>query len=324
MNQIGRLIALLIAVPMAGALGFYFIEQWTFFESLYMAVTTVTTVGFGELYPLSQAGRTFVIAYLIVGLGVFLYSAAALGELVMRAELRTLLGNRMMEKELKNMSNHFVVCGLGRMGRALCEELSRKHQPFIVVERDEQVMEDARQEQWPWINGDATDDRVLLAAGIRQAKGLATVLSSDADNLYVVLSARLLHPELHIIARSTDEDSAAKMRRAGADRVISLYQTSAVRMARMLGSPILEDFFEVLATHDTEIDLAEIKVTATDGYIGKTLADTDLSQRGIVVVGLRRANGELILPPGPNHRIQSGDCLIALGRSEAISDVIET
>jgi voltage-gated potassium channel len=307
---------------MVGTAGFALIEGWSLFDSLYMAIITITTVGFSEIHPLSTGGRAFVIVYLFAGIGVFLFGVVQIGEMIVRAELQTWLGRRKMDSALKSVKDHFVICGAGRMGLSVCRHLAEKRLPFVAIDRDEQALHQCRDEEWIALEGDVTDDRTLQEAGIQRARGLATVLSNDADNLYVVLSARLLAPNLQIIARATDEKSAAKMQKAGANRVISVYHTSATKMSQLLVKPDLEDFFEIFTSQGVELDLAEIHVSADGPYTGRTLDETDLSRDGVVIIGIRRANGDLVLPPSGSTTIQADDELIALRRSEAISNAL--
>ena len=205
---------------------------------------------------------------------------------------------------------------------AVCQHLADKHRSFVVIERDESALADFVDRGWVCITGDATEDRNLLAAGLDRAKGLAAVLTNDADNLYVVLSARLIAPDLQIISRASDDTSVVKLQKAGADRVISLYDTGALKMAQLLLNPNLEDFFEIFNAQGGELDLAEIHVTAEGPYSGKTLDDTDFSQKGVVIVGIRRPNGDLVLPPQGSTPIRTNDQLIAIGKSDAIAQVI--
>ncbi len=225
---------------------------------------------------------------------------------------------------LKSIEGHYIVCGAGRMGRAVCRNLHEKKHPFVVIDRDEAIVEDCSADGWIVIDGDATEDRTLAEAGIKRAKGLAAVLSSDADNLYVVLSAKLLAPGLQVISRATDEMSGAKLHKAGADRVISLYHTTGMKMARLLVKPDLEDFFEIFTREGGELDLAEIHVSADDGLASKRLEETEFSRIGVVIVGIRRASGELVLPPSGSTEIRVDDHLIALGKSDAIARMIGT
>lgn len=320
-KRISRITVLLLLLPLLGALGFVLIEGWSFFDALYMAVTTITTVGYQEVRPLSDWGRVFVMFYLAAGIGVFFYGVAQVGELIVRAEMHDWFGRRRMDKVLDSVDDHFVICGVGRMGRGICQHLAEKQLPFVVIDRDEQAVAHCRQQGWPGVVGDATDDQTLLDAGVLRARGLATALGSDADNLFVVLSARLLASDLQIIARSTDEKGAEKIRRAGANRVISMYQTGAVKMAQLLAKPDLEDFFEVFTSEGGGLDLAELHIEGDSDYVGKRLSEADYEQRGIYIVGIRRSDGELVIPVSSSAAIQADDRLIAMGTTDALANI---
>lgn len=317
-----RVVVALALLPAVGTVGLMLIEKWSFFDSLYMAVITITTVGYNEVHTLSTAGRIFIMVYLVVGLGIFFFGIVYLGELAVRAELNHWFGRRRMDSELRLIRNHFIICGGGRMGLALCQQLSAKRFPFVVIDQDDSIVQNCAQSGWHCVVGDATDDRVLQDAGIERAVGLAAVLSTDADNLYVALSARSLVPGLRIVTRAIDESSVPKMQKAGADRVITLFGTSAMKMAQLLANPNLEDFFEVVSSPGTQLDLAEINVADGSEYAGKTLATADLRKHGIMIVGIRRADGTLVLPPEGTDEILVGDNLIALGRSEDIAKIV--
>ncbi len=214
MQKLVKTINLLALLTGIGTLWFWLIERWTFVDALYMAVITLSTVGFSEVHPLSAQGRVFVIFFLIGGVGVFMYAIVQLGELVVRAELRELWRGNDMNEKLRSLSDHFIVCGAGRMGRMLCNDLASRKIPFVVIDRDEEAIEACIERGWPAVSGDATDDRALEEARIEHARGLAVALSSDADNLYVVLSARLVSHDLCIVSRAYDENGVRKMRKA--------------------------------------------------------------------------------------------------------------
>jgi voltage-gated potassium channel len=320
--KVTRLAAMLSALALAGTAGFMLIEGWEFLDALYMAVITLTTVGFREVHELSRGGQIFVIVYLVFGFGAFFYGAVQLGELVMRAELSAWLGKMKMDSTLKSLRNHVIVCGFGRMGRTVCRHLAEKRLPFVVVERNAEAVVDCQRAGWPYLVGDATDDQTLAEAGIARAAGLATVLSEDADNVYVVLSARLLSKELTIMARASDEKSAPKLRKAGADRVVSLYEAGATKIAELLANPNLEEFLELSPTPGREVDIAEIHVDAASPYAGRTVGQSALEERGVLLVGLKRKNGELMLPPKQDTRIEIDDALIAVGRAGAVATLL--
>lgn len=318
MRQFLRILIVLGSLTLLGMLGFHFCEGWSLFDSLYMAVITLTTVGFGEVHPLSTAGRAFTICYLIVGLGVFTHSAVAMGEVMVKAQLSSWFGRGKVVSVVKKMQNHFIVCGFGRFGRSLCENLAGRHLPFVVVDVDPGMAVICKEKGWPCLVGDATDDAVLSDAGIPRARAIACTLPSDAANLYVVMSARLLRKDLQILSRATTEKDGEKLKRAGADRVISLYATGAAKMAQLMANPRVEDFFEVVTAPGKSLDLAEVQVAQGAPYVGRTLGQSGLRERGVMVVGIRRASGDLLVPPGPGDQILAGDSLIALGKVDSI------
>jgi voltage-gated potassium channel len=220
------------------------------------------------------------------------------------------------------MKNHFIVCGFGRMGQTICKHLAERRLPFVVIDKDEKALAECEQKGWLCIRNDATNDRTLLDAGIDRARGLAVVLDSDADNLYVVLSARLIASELQIIARVADESSSHKMEKAGANRVVSLFANGAATMAQLLINPHVEDFFEFVSGSGSALDLAEIRVTAESACANRVLSETNFRKRGVIVVAIRRPDGEILLPPSASTQIRPNDILIALGKVSAVSELL--
>jgi len=314
--------ALLSAVPALGTLGFMLIERWDFLDALYMAVTTITTVGFGEVHPLSRGGRIFVIAYLVIGLGLFTYGLINLGERAFAAGVQNWLSRRHMDSAIGSMRDHVIVCGFGRMGRAICRRLAELHVPFVVIDRSDEVLAECRALGWPWLAGDATDDATLRAAHVEQARALAAVFGSDADNVYLTLSARLLVPGLQVIARASDEAIVPKLKKAGASRVVGLYDTGAAKIAQLMINPHLDQLITIFEAKGLEVDLAEIEVTVGAPYAGKTLDHTDFHKRGVTVVAVRRPDGQLLLPPSGDTLLHPRDRLFALGRAESIAALV--
>jgi len=323
MKSAVRLFAILSGLTLVGVLGFRVIEGAPWLDCLYMTVITLTTVGYSETIDLSANGKIFVVCYLGIGTGVFLYSIVQLGELVLRAELRSWLERRRKHTAMKSLEDHFIVCGIGRMGKTICRQLAERNLPFVVIEKDEEAVAECKKENWNWVNGDATDDRVLEEAGLKRARGLAAVLGSDSDNLYIVMSARLVCPKLLILARAEDDSGVYKMEKAGANRVISLYSTGASKIVQLLASPKVEDFIELIKDRDHQMDLAEVHMCERTRYVGQTLAESDLRSRGLIVIGIRRQDGESLMPPPSSARIEEGDALIALGARQAIRDLID-
>jgi voltage-gated potassium channel len=323
-----RTLAVLMALVALGAAGFILTgdpagPRWTVLDGVFMAVTTLATVGYGEVHPLSMVGRIFAMVYLFIGFGAFAIGLMQLAEIAIQSQFSQWLGRRRMHTALMHMRDHFIVCGFGRMGQTVCEHLAEAKLPFIAIDRTEAALKECQERGWPCIAGDATDDRTLLDAGVERAQGLATVLPSESDNLYVVLSTRLLSKRILIIARSSDEKGRAKLEKAGANRVVNIYAAGASKMAQLLSNPKVEEFLEVITSRGKELGLTEIQVTPEAPYAGQALAQTAFRKLGIIIVGIRRPGGELLLPPASTEMIQAGDCLIALGRAEAIAELVK-
>lgn len=315
--------AVLLVLTFGGTLGFRLLTAAPWLDCLYMAVITITTVGYREVVPATDAVKIFVVVYLVVGLGVFTFSLVALGQWLLSAELQHLWERRRMTKDINRLDDHFIICGAGRMGRTIARYLSQRRRPFVVVDRDEELLRDLYMENgWFYVEGDCTDDDTLIRAGIKRARALAIVLGTDADNLFVVLSARLLNPELQIIARANDEKAVLKMERAGANRVINPLSSGAVKIARFMLHPSIEDFLEVTDNRGNDLELADIHIGPDSPYVNKRLMDTDLRQRGVMIVGIRRTNGERLMPPPGTAVILPGDCLFAFGTTEAVNSII--
>jgi voltage-gated potassium channel len=304
-----------VGVILVGVLGFrLFSEEPTWIDCLYITVTTLTTVGYREAVGLNEAGRVFVVIYMMLGIGVVSYAAFQFGRFLFSTEMQQLLQRHGMDRAIAQLEDHYIVCGLGRMGYTIARHLHDRQKPFVVIDVDEErVRRKLQGEDWLYIVGDATDDQVLKRAGIDRARSLASVLPTDAANVYVVLSARLLSSTVEIISRAGDDMAAKKLKRAGASRVVSPYSTGAVKIARFMLSPNVEDFLEVADQRGQILELADVLVTPDSPYVGKKLMETDLRERGVIIVGIRRQNGERLVPPPGSAVIQAGDCLFAFG-----------
>jgi voltage-gated potassium channel len=312
---------LLTALTLIGTVWFSLVRGWSIIDAVYMTVITLTTVGFREVLPLEDSDKVFLSVFLVVSVGVFLYGVVLIGELVVRAELGQWWRKQNMNGSARAPEDHFIVCGAGRMGRLLCENLAARHVPFVVIESNEDVAEDCRQRGWSVICDDATDDDALASAGIQGARGLAAALSSDADNLYVVLSSRLASHSIRIVARASDEASARKMERAGANRVVSPYESGAMKMGQLLTNPRLNDFVEIISDAQVAFDLAGVPVSEASSLVGKRLTETDFRQRGVMIVAIRRSDGKVLLAPDGATCIQGGDELFALGDARAVAEL---
>ena len=323
MRTVLTTIGLLLALTLFGTVGFRIIAGSTWVECLYLAVVTLTTVGARDPGT-DTASMLFVVVYLATGLGIFTFSVFQLGSWVVSADFNTMLERRRMQKRISDLEGHSIVCGQGRMGLEICEYLSERNRPVVVIDHNEDRIHPVCEENgWPFIVGDATNDDVLKSAGIDRAASLTTVLATDADNLYVVLSARMLNPEVKIIARAVGEKAVEKLERAGATRVVSPFRTGAVKMARFMLNPSIEDFIEIADSHGNELELADIQISPQSNYVGRKLMETDLRTRGVMVIGIRRESGERLMPPPGDAVIQSEDCLFVFGNTDAVNSIVE-
>ena len=307
-------LALIIIVIAFGTAGYQLIEGWNFLDALYMTIITLTTVGYREVHELSSRGMIFTIVLLMVGVGTFLYALSAGAKIILEGELQELFGRKRLEKKIKELKGHYIVCGYGRMGKIICRELKAKNVPFVAIERNGDFLNN-RLDDFLGISGDATNDDILREAGIERAKGLISVLPNDALNLYVVLSARELNPDLHIVARAGEEGSENKLLRAGADKVASPYHIGGLRIAHTILRPAVVDFIE-FATKTGNLELQMEEVTIPEG---SSMADKSLDQcgigreLGIIIVGIKRHTGEMRFNPTSRSTVKAGDTLIALG-----------
>lgn len=308
-------------VVVSGTIGYAAVEGWPLFDSLYMTVITLTTIGYQELKPLSQAGRAFTLGLVFVGIGVFAYAVNNGIRIVFEGEFQRLLGRRKLERRLLAMKDHYIVCGYGRMGKIICRELKGRGVPLVVVEvRAEERDAD---DDTIVITGDATKDENLVAAGIERARGLISVLSTDADNLFVVLSARGLNPNLFIVARAGEEGSEQKLLRAGANRVISPYHIGGLRIAHTILKPAVVDFLEFATrSGNLELQLEEIVVREGSRLAGKTLGSCGLGRDlGVMVVAIATAEGEMKFTPLGDTVISPGDKLISIGEQKGLEEL---
>lgn len=322
MRRLLSIIALLIALTLIGVVGFRLVSGEGWLNCLYLTVITLSTLGSRD--PGSDpASQIFVICYITLGITFYTYAATTLGSILLSEDFRYALERRRMQKEINKLQKHAIVCGQGRMGFAVCDYLYHRSKPFVVIDsNEERVRAKCSKHNWLYVVGDATNDEVLKLAGIDRADALTAALPTDADNVYVVLSARILNRNLQIIARANDEKAVEKLERAGASRVVSPISTGAQRMARFLLNPSIEDFLEIADEHGNNLELAEIQLHPGNPYIGKRLTETDLGRRGVMVIGIRRDSGERLMPPPGDALLQTADCLFVFGNSEAVNYIL--
>ena len=315
----------LLALTLVGTVGYTTLAHMRPMDALYMTVITLTTVGFREVEPLDTVGQAFTIVLLFTGLGIVFYSATLVARELIEGSVQRALGRRKVQRQIAHMSGHYIVCGFGRMGRIVCKELEAKPVPFVVVEKDPEMLRDLEAEHYPFLAGDATEDQVLVEAGIQRARGLVAALSKDADNVYVVLTARELGPELLIVARAEDERSERKLLHAGATRVVSPYTIGGHRMAHALLRPAVLDVID-LATHYRSIELQIEEVTVPTGGFCEGLAIQQSGLRdqlGLIVIAIKKPGGEMVFNPRADVKIEAGDRLVLMGQTSNLRQIEE-
>ena len=305
--------AALLLLALIGTAGFHFIEGWTWFDGLYMIVTTFTTIGYQEIHPLSHAGRIFNLALIVSGVSLVFLGIGSLTQALLEFELASFFGKRKMEREISRLSDHYIICGAGRVGRSAARELARRPAPLLIIEQSETKA--ARfSGEWLIMIGDATQEQTLRDAHIERARGLVAATTTDATNLYIVLTARGLNPRLKIIARASEEDAEKHLLTAGADSVVSPYLFAGQRIAQSFLRPHVVSFLDTATTHlGMDLEIGEISVPKHSSFAGKTIESSRIRQdRGVIILAIKREQG-MRFNPSPEDRIEPGDYLIAMG-----------
>ena len=261
---------LVLLIIVIGAVGFHLLEGWTLFESLYLTVTTISTVGYGDYVPSTQGGRLFTIVLIVFGVGTMLYTAGLFAETMIEGRLKVILGRGKLERAISKLSGHYIICGCGRIGYLIAKELHAEKVPFVVIDNNPEILQKIEDEGFVYYKGNATDDKSLIDAGIKRAKGVVCALPTDAENLYVILTAKELKNDLFILSRSEEETSEHRLLRAGADRVMSPYTLGGMRMAMAILRPAMLDFIEITTRRQSlELRMEEVEVCKGSPIIGK-------------------------------------------------------
>jgi len=314
-----------IAVGCAIGLGtvvFHLIEGWSILDSLYVTAQTVTTVGFGDLAPRTIRGRAFATVFMLVGVGIVLYALTSAVQSIVQSEMVATFGRRRLSRKMSKLRNHFIICGAGRVGSHLIRSLQGSDETFIVIESNAQKVSQLLDFGIAVLVRDATLEESLIEAGVENAKGLAACLPNDADNVYVVLTARDLNPDIHIVARAAEEQAEAKLIRAGANRVVAPTIIGGHRMAMALTKPAVGDFLDSITANQLDLGFEQLEVEPVSSFVGRRLSETNIrSQLNIVIVSIRRANGEIVFNPNAEAVIQAGDMLIAIGSAESLAQL---
>ena len=314
----------LTALAILGTLGYHILEQWPILDSLYMTVITLGTVGFKEVHELDATGKIFTICLVVFGVTIVFWAGTSLIEAVVGEQIWHEFQRKKMDKLLSKLTNHYIICGFGRMGQQIVKDLKLEGVPHAVIEKNPEQLPKLIEQKIPYIEGNASDDEILKAAGIERANGLITVAPSDEDNVFITLSARALNPKLFIVARSIQEENEQKLKMAGANRVMSPYVMGGRRMATAVLRPNVLDFLD-LAIHaeDVQMTMEELTINKGSEIIGKTLRQSGLksSPKGVAVIALKRTSGKMMPNPSEEEILREGDVLIVLGAPDELLKV---
>jgi voltage-gated potassium channel len=321
LRRVQGAILALVTIATLGVLGYMVFEGWSFTDALYMTVITLTTVGYREVRPLDATGQLWTIILLITGVGTLFYAAVSSVELVVEGTIRGYFGRRRMEAAIGKLEGHQILCGYGRVGRQVAREFATDNVPFVIIEQDPETVEECLAEGYLTVLGEASDDEMLEEAGIRWAKGLVAAVDSDADNVFVVLSARKMNPQLHIVARASSDESAAKLEMAGADRTLSPYAVGGRRLASLATQPLIVDFLDIVTRGEKGIEfrLEEFNVPEDSFIAGRTIGELRIGERtGAMILATRNKEGTFDTTPSAKDRLRAGDTLVVLGTREQI------
>jgi voltage-gated potassium channel len=301
------------------------IEKFTFFEALYMTIISITTVGYGEVHPLSDAGRAFTIFILVFDIGLFFYGVITLSGFLIEGDLKQILRKIKLDKKIDKLVSHVIVCGYGRNGKQICLELIDDKISFVVIETNEKLIEELEETGILYIMGNATESNVLLKAGIKKAKAIITTLPNDPDNVYVALCSREFRKDIIIICRASNDTSVNKMKRAGANNVIMPEKIGGAHMAALVTKPDITEFIAHLTGQGSDISLTFEELPLTNLHLENkrtTIRDLDIRNKtGANIIGLRDANGEYVINPSPDTIIYPSSKLIILGSELQIQNM---
>jgi voltage-gated potassium channel len=322
MRKIVKIAVFFVVLLMSGTIGYMIFEDFGFFDSMYLTALTITTVGYGDIVPVHPFGRLFTVILVFTGVGFVLYAFSKLAETMVEGGLRNILERRKMNRKVAQLRSHYIVCGYGRIGRVICQILYENKRPFVVIENDAKEITNIEAEGYLALPGEAADDEILITAGIKEARGLIAVVSTDADNVFITLTARGLNPGLFILARSSGTPgSDTKLIRAGASKVISPYYIGARRMAQLIVRPTVIDFIDLtMYAGELGLRMEELVVSKKASFANKNLMESGIrKEHDIIVVAIKRDGEGMIFNPKPVTMILPGDILIVLGDHNQIT-----
>lgn len=303
-------------VVFLGSLGYYFIEDYSPLDAVYMTIITLTTTGFGEVVPLTTNGKIFTMGLLLIGMGIVTYSISSIVTYIFSIDFSIKRRER-MEKEIAQMHNHTIVCGYGRMGEIICKKLLAEGVPFVVIEKRENLIKLLQLAKIPYIEGDASNDENLEKAAIKSAKVLVSVIDSDSDALYITLAARSYNPKVHIIARANEQNAKKRMMRAGANKVVLPFVMSGLKVAESIINPAVEEFLSLEEIqNEGTVHLGDLHITPESTVVGKKIKDIGPSIHKLIIVGIRKDDKQFIFSPRGDYQFEPGDCIIAMGEQD--------
>ena len=308
-----------------GVAGYMRVEGWSFFDSLYQVVITLSTVGFQEVYPLSRDGRILTMLLIVSGVGAFAYLVGTFTQVLVEGRLQQFLGRRRMQKIIDSLSDHVIICGYGRIGAIVAREILAENVPAVIVENNPEVLRSLDEQGIPYVAGDATADETLLAAGLRRAKTLVAALTQEAANVYVTLTARQLNPAVRIVARADATGHTQRLQRAGADQVLVPHLYGGVRMAQSVLRPTVTSFLELASSSgEADLQMEELQVTESSEIVNQNLIEARIRPRfNLIVIAVKKASGDMLFNPQPQAVLQPGDTMILVGRKDGLDGLRE-
>jgi voltage-gated potassium channel len=311
----------LIMLISCGTVGYMSIEGWRPLDAVYMTVITLSTVGFKEVHDLSDSGKLFTMVLIVIGVSVLGYIVGSLAQIMFEGQIQRIIGRKKVEKQIDAITGHYIICGFGRIGSLICKEFKSNDLKFVIIEKSADAIERIEEEGYLFMKGDATLDETLLKAGINRAKGLISVVTSDTENVYITLTARGLNPDLYIMSRSGEEGSDIKLKRAGANKVVSPYTIGGNRMAQSILRPNVVDFIEIATGHEhMELQMEEINIPAHSAFVAETLVSSGFRKEiGVIIVGIKKSHGKMVFNPHSHTKIEEHDTLIVLGDPTSIT-----
>lgn len=315
-------LVLILLVILIGTIGFHVIENWSFLDCLYMTIITIFTVGFREVKELSPQGQVFTIFVILGGVGTAIFAFTKIVEIVFEGGINKFLRRKKMEKKLENLKDHYIICGLGRMGDVVKDRLEEEKLPFVIVDNNEEKLEELKQSnRCLYIKGDATQEEILIKAGIKKAKGLAALLPTDANNLYLVLTAKQINPSVFILSKALDEEAEKKILQIGANRVVRPFKLSGLKIAQALIRPTVVDFIDlIIRRKELPLYMEEFAVKKNSQIVNRNLKECDIRKTAnVIVVAVKKPGEDIVFNPSPDIKIETGDTLLVLGDEKTIN-----